>query len=146
MTKKPNIYEILRINPSSSKIEGVFIENEDELRKLIETEYAKKNIHVRNYTKVPVIVIYLRVEESDCLPYTDSTIKAHYFPEKISFIIAEYTIIEVHFDYDETNTLRADFATPIRDSEYPIAYIIPYKQSMHKVENALEEIHAYWRD
>lgn len=144
MTKKPNIYEILRINPNSSKIKGVFIENEDELRKLIETEFAK-DVHTRNYTKVPVIVIYFRMEEADFLPYADSNIAACYFPAKISYIIAEYTILDVRFNYDETNTLRANFVIPIRDSEYPIAYIIPYKQSMRKVENALDEIHARWR-
>lgn len=144
MTKKPNIYEVLRINPNSSKIKGVFIENEDELRKLIETEFAK-DVHTRNYTKVPVIVIYFRMEEADFLPYADSNIKACYFPNKTSYIIAEYTILDVRFNYDETDTLRANFIIPIRDSEYPIAYIIPYKQSMRKVENALDEIHAHWR-
>lgn len=144
MTKKPNIYEILRINPNSSKIKGVFIENDDELRKLIETEFAK-DVHTRNYTKVPIIVIYLRIEEADSLPYTDSNIKACYFPDKISYIIAEYTILDVYFEYDETDTLRANFAIPIHEFEHPIAYIIPYKQSMRKVENALDEIHARWR-
>ncbi len=144
MTKNPNIYEVLRINPNSSKIKGVFIENEDELRKLIETEFAK-DVHTRNYTKVPVIVIYFRMEETDFIPYAGSNIKAFYFPVKISHIIAEYTILDVRFNYDETDTLRANFIIPIRDSEYPIAYIIPYKQSMRKVENALDEIHARWR-
>lgn len=148
MTKKPNIYEVLRINPNSSKIKGVFIENEDELRKLIETEFAK-DVHIRNYTKVPVILIYFRKEEADFLPYTDSDIKACYFDKTSyiisSYIVAEYTILDVRFNYDETDTLRANFVIPIRDSEYPIAYIIPYKQSMRKVENALDEIHARWR-
>ena len=144
MTKKPNIYEILRINPNSSKIKGVFIENDDELRKLIETEFAK-DVHTRNYTKVPIIVIYFRIEEADFLPYADSDIKMFHFPVKTSYIIAEYTILDVRFNYDETDTLRANFIIPIHDSEYPIAYIIPYKQSMRKVENALDEIHALWR-
>lgn len=144
MTKKPNIYEILRINPNSNKIKGVFIESWDELRKLIETEFAK-DVHTRNYTKLSIIVIYLR-EVKDTFCYTfESDRKEFIFPKKLFDVIAEYTILDVYFEYDETDTLRANFAIPIHEFEHPIAYIVPYKQSMRKVENALDEIHARWR-